>query len=191
MSERAIAPCPNCEKETAKDPYYLANATLGAAGSSSTAASVVSLPQLLLDPILRKGGRWRLNCTKCDLIVGLPKGLKKVEVSDEHECSACDAKCLIMTKIYGERDETEEFEKIACCFCEDDIRETSTVQFASSLSLSEVEVVVEEAEEAEEDRIEQQRNVALVTDVLVVVVEIIEIIVMIRAKIYVLLNKKI
>jgi len=135
VSERAIAPCPNCEKETAKDPYYLANATLGAAGSSSTAASVVSLPQLLLDPILRKGGRWRLNCTKCDLIVGLPKGLKKVEVSDEHECSACDAKCLIMTKIYGERDETEEFEKIACCFCEDDIRETSTVQFASSLSL--------------------------------------------------------
>ncbi len=56
------------------------------------------------------------------------------------------------------------------------------------LSLSEVEVVVEEAEEAEEDRIEQQRNVAIVTDVLVVVVEIIEIIVMIRAKIYVLLN---
>ena len=57
------------------------------------------------------------------------------------------------------------------------------------LSLSEVEVVVEEAEEAEEDRIEQQRNVVIVTDVLVVVVvEIIEIIVMIRAKIYVLLN---
>ena len=51
----------------------------------------------------------------------LTQGLKKVEVSDEHECSACDAKCLIMTKIYGERDETEEFEKIACCFCEDDI----------------------------------------------------------------------
>ena len=45
--------------------------------------------------------------------------------------------------------------------------------------------MVEEAEEAEEDRIEQQRNVAIVTDVLVVVVEII---VMIRAKIYVLLN---
>ena len=58
------------------------------------------------------------------------------------------------------------------------------------LSLSEVEVVVEEAEEAEEDRNEQRRNVALVTDVLVVVVvvEIIEIIIMIRAKIYVLLN---
>jgi len=51
-----------------------------------------------------------------------------------------------------------------------------------------VEVVVEEAEEAEEDRIEQQRNVAIVTAVLVVGAEIIEIIVMIRAKIYVLLN---
>lgn len=49
-------------------------------------------------------------------------------------------------------------------------------------------MVVEEAEEAEEDRIVQQRNVAIETDVLVVVVEIIEIIVMIRAKIYVLLN---
>jgi DNA topoisomerase-3 len=135
VSERAIAPCPECEKEAGKDPYYLANATLGATTSSTAAtSSVVSLPQLLLDPILRKGGRWRLNCTKCDLIVGLPKGLKKVEVSDEHECSACDAKCLIMTKVCGERDETEEFEKIACCFCEDDIRDASTIQLASSLA---------------------------------------------------------
>ena len=92
-----------------------------------------------------------------------------------------------MTRIYGERDETEEFEKIACCFCEGD-DEKRRLFNSGEFSLSEVEVVVEEAEEAEEDRIEQQRNVALVTDVLVVVVEIIEIIVMIRAKIYVLLN---
>ena len=131
VSERAIAPCPECEKEAEKDPYYLANATLG---DSSSATAVVSLPQLLLDPILRKGGRWRLNCTKCDLIIGLPKGLKKVEVSDEHECSACDAKCLILTKVCGEREETEEFEKICCCFCEDDVRDASVIQLASSIA---------------------------------------------------------
>jgi hypothetical protein len=41
---------------------------------------------------------------------------------------------LIMTKVCGERDETEEFEKIACCFCEDDIRDASTIQLASSLA---------------------------------------------------------
>ena len=132
MSERAIAPCPECEKEAEKDPYYLANATLG---DSSSATAVVSLPTLTRPLSLRKGGRWRLNCTKCDLIIGLPKGLKKVEVSDEHECSACDAKCLILTKVCGEREETEEFEKICCCFCERRCSgDVSVIQLASSIA---------------------------------------------------------
>jgi len=129
VSERAIAPCPECEKEAAKDPYYVANQTLTKSQPTMQVVSPLTKPQLMLDPILRKGGRWRLNCTKCDLIVGLPKGLKKVEVSDEHECSGCDAKCLILTKVI----EKEEFIKICCCFCEDDVRDELKVQLASTM----------------------------------------------------------
>jgi len=67
---------------------------------------------VMLDPT----SGYKLHCSTCDVLMKLPASIRKVNVSEDAECAACQAKCLDLEYFSGDKN-------LACLACEDELSE--------------------------------------------------------------------